>query len=171
MDDIENDLKAFLAGRERSRGLGAVGRGLRDAAVTIVERFIRRLRADRALPAATARSNGDFEDHVASYVTDLAQALVAIGEENSDVAALVRDGVHIQDLISRLHGLQRARLGWTETMLVREFTILREEIESAVRQHAATPEDFRAAMYLINWHLSRAERLTMQEFRAEMGTA
>lgn len=168
MDDVERDLRGLLAGHERAAGLATVGRGLRDAAVSVVERFIRRLRADPALPRSQVRSSGDFEDHVASYVTDLAQALVAIGEDSADLPGLLRDGIRIQDLISRLHGLQRARLHWTESMLVREFTILREEIDSAVRQYAPDPADLRAAMALINWHMSRAERLTMQEWRAEM---
>jgi len=37
-------------------------------------------------------------------------------------------------LISERHGAQRQRLGWTESALRREFMIVREEVERAIRK-------------------------------------
>ncbi len=164
MDQLDKDLAALLAEAGPVKGLGAVGRGLRDDAVNVVDRFIRRLKADPLLPSQGAAPVGDFEDHVASYVTDIAQALIAISDAEADVVGLLRDGLRIQDLIAELHGQQRARMRWSESMLVREFTMLREEIEKAVRRASPGPPEFSTAMRLISWLMGRAERITMRKW-------
>jgi hypothetical protein len=169
MDDIERDVIELLSSAERASGLSAAGRGLRDAAHDVVDRFARRLRADPLLPSNIAHGTGDVEDHIASYVTDLAQALIAVADAEGDVGGLLRDGLNIQDVISRLHGQQRARLHWTQSMLVREFTILRGEIETVLRRSSPGPTEVASAIALVNWLMGRAERITMQEWRAATG--
>ncbi|MFL5596021.1 MAG: hypothetical protein ACJ77S_01020, partial [Gemmatimonadaceae bacterium] len=44
------------------------------------------------------------------------------------------DATEIQRLISERHGTQRARLGWTESAMRREFMIVREELERVVQR-------------------------------------
>jgi hypothetical protein len=51
----------------------------------------------------------------------------------------VQDGAAIQRVVAERHGAQRARLGWSEGEVRREYAILREELTAAVQRR--TPRD------------------------------
>ena len=72
---------------------------------------------------------------------------------------MLRDGSAIQRVIAERHGAQRARLGWTEPELRREFVILREEVAAAVRERIGADADARAddALLLLARLVERAE--------------
>jgi PAS domain S-box-containing protein len=105
----------------------------RDAR-SIVRGMVARLRADPELPAVT---DAELEDHMPSLLTDLAQLLVILDADASPRRGLVRDGARIQEIIVRLHGEQRRRLGWTKALLEREFDYLAEEAAAAIRRRPA----------------------------------
>jgi len=104
----------------------------------VVASTMSRLREDPAVPLARGTSQAELEDHIASFVADLAQAFAILDEAEADRVRLIRDGANIQRMISEQHGRQRRRMGWSEEALRREFEILGVEVEHAVR-HAELP--------------------------------
>ena len=87
----------------------------------------------------------------------------------------MRDSTAIQRVVAERHGAQRARLGWTEQELRREFTILREELAAAVRRrapsqlHGPTAEaregEAERALELLGEFVAVAERSSLASFR------
>src|SRR6185369_4414878 len=73
-------------------------------------------------------------DHVGTYIADLGGVLIAVEESRGQPTALVADGTEIQRLVAERHGAQRARLGWTSSALHREWVVLADEIERAIRR-------------------------------------
>jgi hypothetical protein len=134
----------------------------------VVQRFSARLRSDPALPYAHGRSEPELEDHLPTFLTDLAQALVALDENGGDTSAILRDGSDVQRLLAERHGAQRYRMGWTVEGIVREYQIVREEIEAAAgRSGAAVPPDARdSALEILRVLLARAEEVTLGGFHA-----
>jgi hypothetical protein len=128
------------AGRPVSRAMPrpvSMGELLASEAQHIVRRVVSRLRADPEVPDA---SQPELEDHLASLVTDVAQLLVILdGAPMRESAPLIADGSRIQRMITKLHGAQRRRLGWTARIIEREFDYLGEEVAAALRRRA--PDD------------------------------
>ena len=75
-----------------------------------------------------------LEDHLATFVADVAATLSSIDLALNAPNDAVLDGSEIQRVVAQRHGAQRARLGWSGTEVHREFEILREELTSAVRR-------------------------------------
>jgi PAS domain S-box-containing protein len=111
---------------------------LQSSLSDVVATTTSRLRDDPAVPLARSMSQAELEDHIASFVADLAQAFAILDEAEADRVRLIRDGTNIQRIISEQHGRQRRIVGWTEEALRREFEILATEVEHAVR-HAELP--------------------------------
>ena len=87
-------------------------------------------------------------------------------ENDGDAADLIRDGTEIQRLISKLHGLQRARLGWSEAAVRREFAILRTVLTEIVRRRVAQEEvDLGEAFDVLNRFLQHAEEISLRGWR------
>ncbi|MDB4916964.1 MAG: sensor protein [Gemmatimonadetes bacterium] len=98
----------------------------------LVDVVVARIRADTQIEIASGLRTSQVTDHLTTLLADIAGALVVIEEVNGEPSALLADAVEIQRMIAERHGAQRARLGWTETSLRREFMIIREELELAV---------------------------------------
>lgn len=133
------------------RPVSAVGRLLADAVPGVITAWAERLAADPLVPNAHALGRAEVEDHMPSYLADLAQQFVILDDPAAarERVAMVRDGTIVRALLARQHGRQRARLGWTEAALAREFALLGEEIERVLagRLHdvpAGTVDDARA---------------------------
>ena len=157
-------------------------RAISDALLGDLERilhaYVARLRSDQTTPSARGATDAQIEDHLASFLADLAGTLqhmdvtVATGEPS----AAVRDGTAIQRVVSMRHGAQRARLGWSEAEVRREFTVLREELAAAIHRRALrdlpgpTPQARVAAggraVELLNQFVEFSERLSLASFRA-----
>jgi hypothetical protein len=121
------------------------------------------------VPQAGHVSGAELEDHVAPFLAEIAQALVILGESGG-APALLRDSSDIQRLIAELHGAQRARLGWTEAALRREFAILKEEVEAAVRRKLpATSGEADAGVGLLARFLDHSEHISLSGLRAAAG--
>jgi signal transduction histidine kinase len=115
-------------------GLADVGRALQRAMDETVAKIVDRLGSDPNLSVAAGLNFSQLADHLSSLLADVAGALVVMDESRGVGSATLADGVEIQRLISERHGAQRQRLGWSESALRREFMIVREEIELAVRK-------------------------------------
>jgi signal transduction histidine kinase len=147
-------------------GLAIVGTRLRQRLESLLEGYTARLRADPSLPHASALPRAQLEDHALSFVADLAQTLVALEHSGGMDADLLRDGSAIQEEIAFRHGEQRYRVGWAEPHLRRDYAVLRDEIETVVRQTAATGAiDVALALSVLHRLLTRALDVSLRGWR------
>jgi PAS domain S-box-containing protein len=167
----------------RSRGtLRAVADAVLGELERVLHAYVARLRSDPATPSAHATSEAQVEDHLASFLADLAGALHQLdgaeggapGVPPGEPTAAAGDSAAIQHVVAERHGVQRARLGWTEQEVRREFTILREELAAAVRRRAldrvpgptaGRPGEVERALELLDQFVAVAERLSLASFR------
>jgi signal transduction histidine kinase len=148
----------------RLSGLANVGELLLRQLDPLVDAFVTHLRAERIIPSAASLRFSQLADHVATYVADVAAVLIAIEEARGQPSSLVADGSEIQRLLAERHGTHRAHLGWSRDTLSREWTILRIEIERAIRLRAQTlPERALAeSLALIARFLAQAEEISVR---------
>jgi signal transduction histidine kinase len=116
------------------KGLGNVARGILSQLAPLVEIVVERIRSDPTLPMAAGLRTSQVADHLSTVLADIAGALLVVEEAAGEPTPLLADAVEIQRLLSERHGAQRARLGWKEASLRREFMIIREELEHVVRR-------------------------------------
>jgi PAS domain S-box-containing protein len=121
-------------------GLGEVGRTLVRLAERAVVELGDRLRVDPQLSHARDTDRVQLENHTATFLVDIGLALVTLDEGGGE-PELMRDGTEIQRLIADRHGAQRARLGWSEEEMRREFTLLREIIPRMVAPEVVRTAD------------------------------
>ncbi|MGZ8378554.1 MAG: PAS domain-containing sensor histidine kinase [Gemmatirosa sp.] len=145
-------------------GLHAVADALLGETERLLARYVARLRVDAGTPSAHGGSDADLLDHTVTFLADLAQALTIIGEDGGDAAQMVRDGSTIQQLIASRHGAQRARLGWGEPELRRDYAILQEEVHLAVHRLAPAAPDVARALGIVDRLLARAVEESVRAF-------
>jgi hypothetical protein len=140
---------------------------LRDALLVELERvlhvYVARLRTDPATPTAHAFSEPELEDHVATFLADLAATLNTTKLADGDPAG---DGPAIQRAVSERHGSQRRRQGWSEAEIRREFEILREEVSAAIHRQlgARRPDETEGAVEAVSVFIETAERVSLESF-------
>jgi signal transduction histidine kinase len=105
----------------------------------VLRRFVERLRTDPLTAEARGMPDVEVEHHVAAFVAELAQEIAILDSRDGNRSALIRDGSAIQTVIMQRRAAQRRRLGWTEGAVRREYTILGEELEAALRVGGAPP--------------------------------
>jgi len=120
----------------RLQGLADTGEALLRELEPLLNGFVARLRSEPLMPAAQSLRFSQLADHIGTYVANMGAVLIAVEEARGQPSTLVGDGTEIQRLIAERHGAQRARLGWTTEALHREWHILDEEIERAIRRRA-----------------------------------
>ncbi len=130
----------------------------------LVTAVINRVRLDPALSMAAGLRTSQVKDHLPTLLADIAGALVVIEESGGELSPLLADAVEIQRLVAERHGAQRARLGWTEAALRREFMIIREEVENVVRRGVPTDAPLLAneAVGIVNRFVDQAEYLSVR---------
>jgi PAS domain S-box-containing protein len=140
----------------------------------IMRAYVARLRMEKATPSANTVEEHLLEDHVATFLADLSSTLTGVDVDSEAPTQSVRDGSAIQRLVAERHGAQRARMGFEEHELRREFVILEEEVRAAVQRRlpaiGATPTFQSAAgeagraMTFLHQALRIAEELSLQGF-------
>ncbi len=156
-----------------ARGLGAVGDVVLENLEGIVAAYVARLRADPATPSAARCTDEQLEDHAVTFLADVAQCLALIEAAQGAPSDLLRDGTAIQRIIGERHGVQRARLGFAEDELRREYAILADEVASALGRDAdpAHADALTQALALLARFLEHGERATLHGFRDEIARA
>jgi hypothetical protein len=162
----------------------SVNQNVGDAILAEIERilhsYVARVRSDTATPSAHAIDESLIEDHLASFLADLAGTLAGLDLEADATNPGLRDGTAIQRAIAERHGMQRARLGWAEAELRRELVILREEVDAAVRRRSGKPpvaaseggrDHSRREHEVLDRLLSRAERVSAESYRQAIEVA
>ena len=145
---------------------------VRDAIMVELERivhaFVARLRSDAGTRSARALSEPELEDHVATFLSDLAETLRSIDLAAVADDAAVRDGTAIQRTVAERHGRQRRRLGWSEDEIRREFEILREEVAAAIQRRIPTQPhraSYDEVLEAVHAFIESAERISLQASR------
>jgi PAS domain S-box-containing protein len=156
---------AVVEPTRRAIALREAGLALLSADAEVVDRFAERLVRDPRVPMASDLDDSAIRDHTVTLVADMAQTLLTLSGAGATQERELRDGSEIQRVIADLHGAQRARLGWTETALVREFEILGEEIQAAVRR--STP-DATGALATLARFVDRIERISLLTWRSAL---
>jgi hypothetical protein len=131
---------------------------------TLVSAVVGRIRFDPALSMAAGLRTSQVTDHLTTLLADIAGALVVIEESGGEMSPLLADALEIQRLVAERHGAQRARLGWTEAALRREFMIIREEVEGVVRRAlpGGSPLLAKDAVAIVNRFVDQAEYLSVR---------
>ncbi len=140
-------------------GLADVARGLLSELAPLVDVVVERIRSDPTLPMAAGIRTSQVTDHLSTLLADIAGALIVVEEAAGEPSPLLADAMEIQRLVAERHGAQRARLGWTEASMRREFMIIREELDRVVRS-AVPPEgplEPAGAVATVNRFLDQAE--------------
>ncbi|HYR07030.1 MAG TPA: ATP-binding protein [Longimicrobium sp.] len=149
----------------------AILREVRDAIIAEMERilyaFVARLRSDPGTPSAHARSEAELEDHLASFLSDVAQTFGGMDLAGGSDSGSLRDGSDIQRRISERHGEQRFRLGWAEAEVVREHQILAEELAAAIRRQVKRerPYEVQEMIDAVQKFLAAGERVSLESYR------
>jgi len=138
----------------------SAGRALMESAQAVSDRVCARLRTDEATILARSLEAQQLEDHIPTFLTDLGKALIGTDDHGLPMP-LVRDSSEIQRLISELHGVQRAHLGWSRDALSREFEILREEVAAAASGAVDDGSARDTATRLLDQLVEEAERASI----------
>ena len=111
---------------------------VRDAILVELERtlhvYVARLRSDPGTPSAHSLSEAELEDHLATFLSDLAATFSSLDLAAGGDGDALRDSTAIQRTVSERHGSQRRRLGWGEEEIRREFQVLQEEVAAAIQR-------------------------------------
>ena len=145
---------------------------VRDGILVELERilhaYVARLRSDPATPSAHSMAEPELEDHLATFLSDLAATFSSLNLASGGAAREMDDSAAIQRTVAERHGAQRRRLGWREEEVRREFEILREEVASAIRRQLADrlPEDLRGSLDALGLLIDAAERISVASLNA-----
>ena len=148
-----------------ARGLTAVGALLLRDADDVVERYVLRLRTDAEVPSARRLPDVALRDHTATFLVDLAQALAIIETSDGAPTQLMRDGTEIQRVIADRHGRLRQQQGFAESELVRDFTLLHDEVAAAVHRAAPDGVGVEEALSLLAAFVKRARETSLESYR------
>ncbi|HEU0077032.1 MAG TPA: ATP-binding protein, partial [Longimicrobiaceae bacterium] len=141
--------------------------GVRDALLPELERilhaYVARIRSDPGTPTAHGMAEAELEDHLATFLADVAQTLggmdftAGVGDES------LRAGTAIQHVVAEWHGRQRRRLGWGPEEVRREFEILGEELAAAIRRRVQgeKPEEVERAVEAVGEFVGAALRVSL----------
>jgi hypothetical protein len=135
-----------------------------DSMERTIEIIVDRVRHDANLGVPGNLSFSQLADHLPTLLADVAGALVVIDEAHGNPSPTLADAVEIQRLISERHGVQRHRLGWSESALRREFMIIREELESLIRgvSPGGGPLPLEESVTVVGRFLDQAEYLAVR---------
>ena len=125
----------------RLRGLADIGELVLREVETILEALTVRIREDGEMPGAKTLKFSQLADHYPSFLADLGGMLITIEEGGGQPSALIADGAEIQRIVAEKHGVQRARLGWSEDDVRREYKILCDELGRTIRRRARAIPD------------------------------
>lgn len=144
--------------------LGRVGQAMQAATSTILSRFREKLLRDPGIPISGAADEADLDDHALTFLADVAHSLVVLEGSAGLAGKHMEDGSEIQEVVARLHGRQRARLGWPAEALSREWSIMNEVVAGAVRE-ALPDTDVEGALRFLTRVLMRAERISRRSLQ------
>jgi hypothetical protein len=159
-DDVEH----------QTRGLADVANRVLAQLEAIAARVVGRIRSDPGIPMARSLRTSQVADHLSTLIADMLSSLALIEEASGKPSQMLADAVEIQRLVSERHGTQRAKLGWTEAEMRREFMIIREELAQLVRQAVPPGGDLTvsAAVTALGRFVDQAEYVGVRSLEREL---
>jgi nitrogen-specific signal transduction histidine kinase len=161
------------AGSARLHGLAEIGEALVRELEPLLNALVARLRADPLIHTAPSMRFSHLADHIGTFLADVSGVLIAVEESRGEPSALVADGTEIQRLVADRHGAQRARLGWSKAALHREWEILAEEAEQAIRRrvHGVNDAALREAVGIVQRFIEQGEELSCRALQRTLQEA
>jgi hypothetical protein len=159
-DDLRPSGTALAAGAPPLQGaLGTAAAAVLGDIRRVLHAHVARLRSDPLTPSARRMPERALEDHLGTFIADLAQSVWA-----SEAAAAEEEIDCLR--VAERHGRQRARLGWAAAEVRREYAILREELAEGVRRRVVGigPADVEQAVEALQTFLTDAERVSVVAF-------
>jgi hypothetical protein len=155
-----------------AQGLTEISDALLTESERVISTYVARLRTDAELPSARGLADAQLEDHGVTFLVDVSQCLTVVGNDGPEATEMLRDGSAIQRLIASRHGAQRARLGWGEDEVRREWRVLLEEVQAAVQRRVTrVGTDAERAVAILNHFFAQAERVCITSYRATVSGA
>jgi hypothetical protein len=150
-------------------GLGQVAHALMSSLDPLVQVVVERIRCDPVLGMAAGLRTSQVADHLSTLLADIAGALIVVEEAAGLPSPLLADAMEIQRLIAERHGAQRARLGWTEALMRREFMIVREELDRMARRFVPLGGSLApgTAVATVNRFVDQAEYISVRALEKE----
>lgn len=167
-DDSSDPIDPNQAERQ-IRGLAEVATRVMSQFRLLVDRIVSRIEADSVISTTASLRKFQVADHLTTLVADMLTSLAILEDASGQPSQMLADAVEIQRLIAARHGAQRARLGWGEAKIRREFLIIREEISRAVKE-AGTPDGelaIEAATVAVGRLVDQAESACVQAYERE----
>ncbi|MEO8577123.1 MAG: PAS domain-containing sensor histidine kinase [Gemmatimonadales bacterium] len=153
------------------RGLSEVANRVLAQLEPIVARIVGRIRSDPGIRMASSLRTSQIADHISTLIADMLSSLALIEEASGKPSQMLADAVEIQRLVSERHGTQRAKLGWTEVEMRREFMIIRDEVAQLVRQAVPPGGDLpvSTAVTALGRFVDQAEYVGVRSLERELG--
>lgn len=149
------------------RGLEELGALLRQHIDAVLAAYVERLRAEPGAPLARGMRTPELEGHLVTFLTDLAQSLVIVGEAGDATSALLADSAAISATIAERHAIRRFAQGWDEASLRCDYAVVREVLARMVRAEArAGGADVEEALGVLLGFVERAEARSVATWRA-----
>ncbi len=164
-----NDVVVTRSVERQLQGLCEVGTKLLSEIEPLLAAIVGRIRVDPAIRMAAGLRTSQVADHLSTFLADIAGALAVVEESSGKPSPLLADAMEIQRLISERHGAQRARLGWHESAMRREFMIIREELERVVRSSVPAGGVLKVddAIATVNRFVDQAEYVSVRSLERE----
>ena len=121
-------------GDRQVRGLAEIANKVLAELEPILCRIVASIRSDRVIRPARDLRTSQVADHLSSLIADMLSSLAVIEEASGRPSQILADAVEIQRVVADRHGAQRARLGWNEQAIRREFAIIREELTRLIQE-------------------------------------
>ena len=153
------------------RGLADVANSVLAQLEPIVAQVVGRIRSDPGITMAAGLRTSQVADHLTTLVADILSSLAVVEEASGKPSQMLSDAIEIQRLVSERHGAQRARLGWTEPALRKEFMIIREEVDQLIRR-AVPPKgglSVEDATTALARFIDQAEYVAVRALELELG--
>lgn len=146
-------------------GLASAGRALLSSIESAEQEWVNRLRTDPIMRAAERVNRAQVADQTAELIAAFSKVLFVLEEGGGD-PALLKDAEAVLHVIARRHGQQRRRLGWARPSLEREYRILAEVLDAALRQEAPkrTAANLGTALTVLHRLVARAAATSLVAF-------
>ena len=154
-------------------GLASAGRALLASIETAEEEWVEWVRTDAVIRAADRANRAQVADQTAELIAAFAKVLFVLEEGGGD-PGLLKDAEIVMEVIARRHGRQRRRLGWSTVALEREYRLLGDVLDAALRREAPkrTAANLGTAVGVVQRLTARAASVSLQAFgSADSGSA
>lgn len=108
--------------------LETLGRAFSLESDNIATGYVMALRRRNIVPAGHEVADIQLRDHTPALFIEFGTTLSELGALRERAGALLRDGSELQRILAELHGVQRYRLGWSESDMTADAEVMADEV-------------------------------------------